>query len=105
MGFNEIIQEEISMSKNNWNNKIHGSGRLTPFQIRQIFAIKHEVNLERDANGNPLPGTGRIITQEEKKLVLDYILENDYPLTKRIYNVVLEAYLDGEIELSQIRKL
>ena len=96
--FEEEIAKEMKITKNNWNYKAEASYRLTDYDIRQIFATNHEVNLERDENGIPIPGTGRIITNEEKKAIFDYILENSYPLTRKIYNIVLRAYLNNEIE-------
>lgn len=98
--FEQKIAEEIKVTKSSWNSRIGAAFRLTDSEIRQIFATKHEVNLERDEKGMPIPGTGRVITSEEKKMVFDFILENDYPLTKRMYNIVLYAYLDNEIELN-----
>ena len=96
----EIIANEEKNTKKNWNNQIDGSYILSDTQIREIFATKHEVDLERDENGIPIPGTGRIITNEEKKSVFDYILENNYPLTKKVYNIILRAYLDNELEIN-----
>lgn len=95
------INEEIKRTKNGWNSVGDVSYRLTDYDIRQIFAIKHEVNLRRDESGMPIPGTGRVITNEEKKQIFDYILENEYPLTKKMYNIILHGYLDNEIEFEQ----
>lgn len=100
MSLEEIIANEEKLTRKNWNNQIDGSYVLSDTQIREIFATKHEVDLERDENGIPIPGTGRIITNEEKKSVFDYILENNYPLTKKVYNIILRAYLDNELEIN-----
>lgn len=96
----EIIANEEKNTKQNWNNKKDGSYILSDTQIREIFATNHEVGLDRDENGIPIPGTGRVITNEEKKAVFDFILENSYPLTKKVYNIILRAYLDNELDLN-----
>ena len=79
MGWNyEIeLEYEIKKSKSNWNRNT-GVYKLNEAAIREIFAIQHEVNLERDKNGMPIPGTGRIITNEEKKMIFDHIIEKGY---------------------------
>ena len=96
----EKIKQEIIFSKKKWNYKSITSYLFTDYDIRQIFATSHEVNLERDDSGMPIPGTGRLISNEEKKQVFDYILENNYPLTKKMYNIILYGYLNNEIELN-----
>ena len=83
---------------------INGQGKLNDIAIREIFSMKHEINLLKDAKGMPIPGTGKIITYEEKKMVFDYILENNLPITKKMYNFILKSYIDGDLELgSQIK--
>lgn len=99
--FDEKIKEEIKLAKNNWNNRIEGAAPLNEIVIREIFATKHEINTERNEKGIPIPGTGRVITNEEKKMVFNYIMDNNYPLTKRVYNLVLNSYINGEIELEK----
>lgn len=35
--------------------------------------MKEEVNFKRDENDKPIPGTGRVITKEEKAMIINYI--------------------------------
>jgi len=81
----------------NYNNK--KTYKLTDLDIREIFKTTHEVNLERDKDGMPIPGTGRVITNEEKKMIFDFIIDHNYPLTRNAYSYVLNAYLNDEIDL------
>ena len=97
--FDERLQFEIKKSKNGWSSYKTGFNKLDDISIRQIFSTIHEVNLQRDETGIPIPGTGRLITNDEKKMIFDYILENNYPLTKRFYNFILREYINGEVEL------
>jgi len=34
-------------------------------------------------------------------MVFDYIMDNDYPLTRGVYNIVLNAYVNGDLDLIQ----
>ena len=79
--------------------------RLNDIAIREIFAMKHEVNMLRDEKGMVIPGTGRVITNEEKKMVFDFMLENDLPFTKKMYSFILNAYISNELELSEVKSL
>lgn len=100
----ESLKKEIEIlkkdAKKSWNNYIV-SPKLNDIAIREIFAMVHEVNLQRDETGMPIPGTGRIITAEEKKMVFDYILDNKLPLTKKMYDLILKAYISGDLELEE----
>ena len=94
--FEEKIIEERKNAKNNWNNRLESSFKLENFDRRQILETTHYVNLERDKNNMPIPGTGRLITEDENLQVIEYIEENDLPLTKKMYAIVLEEYLKDE---------
>ena len=97
----EILSIETNKYKKNWNSQKVSSYKLSESEIREIFATSHEVNLDRDEYGMPIPGTGRLITNEEKKNIFDFILENKYPLTRRVYNLVLQAYINNEVEIEK----
>ena len=97
--FEEKLQIEIRNYKDGRNTNFLSYRKLNNLDIRQIFATTHEVDLKRDESGMPIPGSGRIVTNDEKKMVFDYIMEHNYPLTRKIYNLILQAYLSEEIEL------
>jgi len=99
--FEELLEKELQSKNNGWNDDTYRNKRLNSANIREIFAVSHEVNLKRDENGKPIVGSGRLITNEEKKMVFDYIMDNDYPLTRGVYNIVLNAYVNGDLDLIQ----
>ena len=98
--FEEKMNKEIIRSKKNFNMQLQGAYTLTEPEIRGIFETNHEVNVQRDESGNLIPGSGRLITNEEKKQIFDFIIENNYPITRNVYNIVLNAYINDEIELN-----
>lgn len=79
--------------------------RLSSTSIRELFDIKYEVNTKRDETGVPIPGSGRLITAEEKKLVLDYMVNNDLPMSKKVYYFILKGYVNNEISLDEEKHL
>ena len=103
MSFEEKLQKEIIKAKNVFTLQ-KGIIRLNNIMIRQIFSTHHEVNLLCDANGKVIPGSGRVITNEEKKMCLDYMMEMNYPLTSNIYQCILNGYINGELNLENKEK-
>lgn len=102
--FEEKLEQIIKNSKRVWTSS-KDYKKLDDISIREIFSMKYEINLKKDENGMPIPGTGRIITNEEKKMIFDYILENNYPLNIKIYNLLLKAYTNGELTIeNNVRK-
>ena len=94
------IEKEIRATKAIWNNNSEHI-KLTESLIRQMFKVRHEVNTIRDEKGMPIPGTGRLITVEEKKQIIDFMMENNYPLTITIYNLLLRGYINGELTIEE----
>ena len=95
---NDVTKEEI-MSFKQFISKNPIGTKLTEYNIKELFKTKDEIGIKRDENGNLIPGTGRIIIPEEKKVIFDFILDNDLPLTARIYNLVLNKYISNELFL------
>ena len=70
---------------------------IDSYYIRQILSTKDEVNTKRNEEGYPIPGTGRIIKTEEKRNIIDYIINNNIPLTTKIYSLAMKRYISGEL--------
>ncbi len=56
-----------------FDSKNHHQKKFNGLNIIEIFAMKEEVNFKRDENDKPIPGTGRVITKEEKAMIINYI--------------------------------
>ena len=50
------------------------------------------VDFQTDENGNYIPGTGRELSLEEKELLLNFLKENNIPITKRIFSLAIINY-------------
>jgi len=63
-----------------------------------------EFDSEKDENRKPILGTGRVVSREEKKFVMDY-LEKNSTLTFKTYKITLRRYIDSEITLMSEGKI
>ena len=104
----DVSKEDIIIFKK-FISANHPGSILDKYTIKNIFAVNYEVNALKDENGIPISGTGRLITNEEKKNVLDFIVNNNLPLRVQIYKLVMKRYVNGDLELvnseNKIRKV
>ena len=61
----------------------------------EIMNDKIEVNCERDKDGFPIPGTGHVVTTEEKQKIVD---EMDSMMCNKYYNYVFDYLLKQEMQ-------
>jgi len=100
--FLEELKKEIEFSSNNkWNNS--DKPRITRYSNidnirKQILSTEFKF-MQRDENGKFDPNNIRVITKEEKEMILNMMEDNNYPLTGRMYNFLLKSYLSGKLEL------
>lgn len=66
-------------------------------EIKAIYAEKRTVGVKYDENNNVIPNTGRIINDEEKKLLIDFLTNNRIPINRFTYRAALKRYLNGYI--------
>lgn len=67
--------------------------------IKQIMNAKIEVDAQKDKNGYPIAGSGRVINNSEKQKIIDYLKNNNIPLTTKLYNLALRRYTEGTLSL------
>lgn len=79
--------------------KYNSSKKLTKSNLEQIFEEKTIVGIEFDEDKRPIPGTGRLISKEEKQKIIDYLKENNIPLYDDCYNIALRRYINGTLVL------
>lgn len=76
-----------------------------PFYVKGVLEEVTEVDCKKDKNGLPIQGTGRIVAEEEKLSIMDYLKNNGVPLTSRTYNVAFRRYLNHQLfEQKEINK-
>lgn len=64
----------------------------------EILSCKTEVNGTLDERGFMIPGSGILITEEEANIIIDYLIEQDIPLTSKTYKAGINLYLNGELK-------
>ena len=95
---NSISKDELIKIKRFFYNNEGTTLSLDDKMIKQIIDTKVEINTKRDKSGFPIAGTGKIITNEEKKLVIEYILNHNMPLTTKMYSLAMKRYINGELD-------
>ena len=65
--------------------------------------LQKEINCKVDSKGFPIPGTGRLINEEEILLLLKQIKEDGYPLYEEVYNIYLKESLDKSKVLQKLK--
>ena len=66
---------------------------------------KRVVGVQFDKFGKIIEGSGRIITDEEKNYLLDFLSKNGISINRKTYNAVLKRYLNGFISIDEEKKL
>lgn len=59
-----------------------------------------EVNLEKDENGFPISGTGRVLTKEDLENIINYLVINNIPLYDIVINVAIKRYANNTLDIS-----
>lgn len=75
--------------------------RDQPLDISSTLESTVEINLKRDEQGNLIPGSGRIVTRQEKQSIIDWIKENNLPCTRFLYRDAFNRYKKGQLFKSE----
>ena len=73
---------------------------ISELEKRACLNTKTEINLKRDSNGIPIPGTGRFIEDHEIENIFNFLEENDIPFTKVNFSAALRKYIQNDCSLS-----
>lgn len=91
-----IEYKDSTLSKSDYliiRKFLSSNQNLEPLDIKQIMSTSLEVNAKKDEDNIPIPGSGRIITNLEKIGIVQFLENNNIPLTKKIYNLALNRYI------------
>lgn len=80
-------------------NKNKNDKELSDTEINNIYNMKTIVNVQLDEENKVIPGTGREITVEEKQNIVNYLRNNNIPVTNKTYNIIYRRWLSGELVL------
>lgn len=68
-----------------------------PLNISSTLESIVEINLRKDENGLLIPGSGRIVTRQEKQAIIDWIKDNHLPCTNFVYRDAFNRYKRGQL--------
>ena len=73
---------------------------LDDITLRELCNSDSEYGAKLDANGMPIPGTGKKLLKEEKKEIVNILKESGIPITKGVLKLAIKKYLDGELNIT-----
>lgn len=68
-----------------------------PLNISSILESNVEINLKKDEHGTLIPGSGRIVTKQEKQSIIDWLRDNHLPCTRFLYRDAFNRYKKGQL--------
>lgn len=74
---------------------------LSDAEIENLYNMKNVVNVKLDEENNIIPGSGREITKEEKQNLINYLEDNNIPVTNKSYNAIYRRWLSGNLVLEE----
>lgn len=74
--------------------------KINDEDVEMILNQHDEVRCEKDDRGYPIPGTGTIITNQEKLGIINYLKKLRVPLTYGTYYAAFRRYVNGYLIIS-----
>jgi len=74
---------------------------LLPININNFLESKFEINPQKDENGFPIPGTGRILTKEELEAIINYLKDNNIPLYDKVVYQAVRKYANNTLNITR----
>lgn len=66
--------------------------------IEFLLNQTHIVNIKTDSKGNYIENSGQKLTREEKQEIINFLNDNNIPLTKKIFNFAVLRYADKTLK-------
>lgn len=81
------------------NNKI--------IQVNPEVLLKNNLEFccELDENRIPIPNTGIKLTEEEKGKILNFLIQNNIPLSLNLFNLATKRYLDKTLYVEESKRI
>lgn len=87
----KILKEFILENKDRLQSK--------PHEVKEIMKLNIELNCQKDKNGFPIIGTGELLTNEEKELLVEYLKKRKIPQNAKNYKLLIKKYKEGTISI------
>lgn len=88
-----ILKRFISINKN--------YEKTNSNDIKAILDETVELNCAKTKEGYPIPGTGEIVSEQKKQMLIEYLKTNHIPVNRRTYNLIFKRYNDGLLEINK----
>lgn len=69
----------------------------------EILCSSLYINYAKDSDGFPIPGTGELFSNSKKLMLMDFLTNSSIPLNWATYNMALERYQKGFLDLDDIK--
>lgn len=82
---------------------------LAPFKYQVRFNKEsflksyYEVNLQKDQDGNLIPGSGYVLSDEDKIAIIEFMEQNNMPKLDILLKTVINRYLDGTLPFNTLQ--
>ena len=77
------------------NNPVHYK------TFENIYTINIMVDAKFDENGNYIPGSARGVSEDIKRLLIDFLIKNKIPLCDKSIHTVQRRYLNNTLSISE----
>jgi len=103
--FLRIYKEKMSKSEIILTKKFMAKYETDkPISWDDILNWKIEYDFEKDKKGFPIAGTGKILSEEEKRYIVNILKENKIPVTVATFNLARQRNRSHTLENTLIRK-
>lgn len=106
---NHLKLEVLSFKGKNVLNTLRYKYKESGIDVIQeendFLESKRIIGVEKDKFGNIIENSGRELTNEEKKFIVDYLKNNKVPVNRTTCNFCLKRYINGFIKIDNAKKI
>lgn len=84
---------------------ISKSNKITQVNPEVLLRNDSEFYCKLDENRMPIPNTGIKLTEEEKEKVLNFLIQNNVPLSLNLFNLAAKRYLDKTLYVEESKRI
>lgn len=81
---------------------INQNAKASSITIKQIMEERKYINIKKDENGEIMKDSGTLMTEFEKKEIIDFLNENNIPINAKTYKLACNRYLKKELKKEKL---
>lgn len=81
------------LDKNGLYDSISRQYNMKEININQIMNTDNVIGMKSDKYGNIIEGSGHVVTDEEKKLAIKFLSDNNIPISHKTYSIARDKVL------------